>query len=276
LSTSRPGWPPAPPVSLRSPDHDLDLHPDRALDQLAQGRRVGREGPGVGGLDQVEDRRVGDEAALHDLGEAGDEVLPREAAQQVEVADHAGRFVEGADEVLPRGRVDAGLATHRGVHHRQQGGGHVHHPHPAQPGRGDEAAQVGGGPAPDGDHGVGAGEAGRAERLPAGRGDLRGLGPLAVRHRQDRHVVRRAERGEHRLGERGEALRVHDGDPLHPRAEHLADRAGQPVPDHDVVRRRAGHREHRRVVHRSPSSISRATSSGSRPSVSTVRVATAS
>ena len=41
----------------------------------------------------------------------------------------------------------------------------MHHPHAAQPGRGDEAAEVGGRAAPDGDDRVGAGEAGLAELI---------------------------------------------------------------------------------------------------------------
>ena len=59
---------------------------------------------------------------------------------------------------------------------RQQRGRHVHDPDAAQPGRGDEAAEVGGRAAAEGDHRVGAGEAGLAERLPAVGGDRGGLG----------------------------------------------------------------------------------------------------
>ena len=49
---------------------DLGLDPDGALDQLG-GVRAGRGAGGLRvGLDQVEDRRVGDEAGLDDLGHA--------------------------------------------------------------------------------------------------------------------------------------------------------------------------------------------------------------
>ena len=88
--------------------------------------------------------------------------------------------MEGADQVLALGRVDAGLAADGRVDHAEHGGGHGDPAHPAQPGRGDEAGQVGGGAAADADDHVGAGEAGLAERLPAVGGDLGGLGLLGV------------------------------------------------------------------------------------------------
>ena len=63
----------------------------------------------------------------------------------------------------------------------EQRGRHVHDPDAAQPGRRDEAGQVGGRAAADVDDGVGAGEAGLPEHLPAERRDRRELGLLAVR-----------------------------------------------------------------------------------------------
>ena len=101
-------------------------------------------------------------------------------SSDVEVAQHAGRRVERADEVLALGRVDAGLAADGGVDHAEQRRRHVHDADPAQPGRGDEAGEVGRRAAADADDRVGAGEAGLAEHRPEERRDLRGLGRLAV------------------------------------------------------------------------------------------------
>ena len=71
------------------------------------------------GLDQREDLGVGDEAALHHLGQPGAQLRLRQSDQGLEVAQDSGRLVEGADQVLSLGRVDARLAADCGVHHRQ-------------------------------------------------------------------------------------------------------------------------------------------------------------
>ena len=132
-------------------------------------------------LDQVEDGRVGDEAALDDLGHAGDDLVLRQRVQRVEVREDTGRRVERAHQVLALGGVDAGLAADGGVHHAQQAGGHVDDLDAAQPGRGDEAGEVGDGAAADGDDGVGAGEVVLAQHLPAERGHLDVLAFFGVR-----------------------------------------------------------------------------------------------
>ena len=95
-------------------------------------------------------------------------------------AQHGGRRVEGAHQVLAGGGVDAGLAADRGVDHAEQAGRHLHHAHPAQPGGGQEAGQVGDRSPADADDGVGPGQPEPAELLPGAGGDLGGLGRLPV------------------------------------------------------------------------------------------------
>ena len=75
----------------------LDLH--GALDELLGVAPAGRVG-----VEQVEDRAVGDEAALDHLGQPRAELRLGQAGQRVGVGQHGGRRVEGADEVLAGAR----------------------------------------------------------------------------------------------------------------------------------------------------------------------------
>ncbi len=183
-----------------------------------------------------EDLGVGDEAALDHLAEAGDQLGLGQRAEQVEVAEHPGGLVEGADEVLAGAGVDAGLAADRRVDHAEQRRRHVDHPHAAQPGRGDEAADVGGRAAADGDDRVGAGEAGPSQLLPRVGRHLRRLGGLAVGER-DRQQLDVAEAGHHLVGERGQRLGVTDRHPADVGAEGDAHVVEDRVADDDVVGR---------------------------------------
>ena len=110
--------------------------------------------------------------------------------EHVEIAQHSGRLVEGADEVLALGGVDAGLAADGSVDHAEHSRRHVDEPHTAQPARGDEAGEVGRGSAAEADDDVGAGEAELAEDLPAERQHVSRLGLLAVGHLDQVHVER--------------------------------------------------------------------------------------
>ena len=132
------------------------------------------------GVEQVEDRAVGDEAALDHLGQPRAELRLGQAGQRVGVGEDGGRRVEGADQVLAGTGVDAGLAADRGVDHAEQAGRHLHHADAARPGRGEEPGEVGDRSPADAHDGVGAGQPQPAELLPRARGDLGGLGRLAV------------------------------------------------------------------------------------------------
>ena len=194
---------------------DLGLDPDGALDQLGGVRTAGDAAPGRVLLDQLQDGRVGDESGLDDLGETADVVVDRQRVQRGQVAQHPGRGVEGADEVLALGGVDAGLAADRRVDHAEHGRRDGDPAHPAQPGRGDEPGEVGGGAAADADDDITAGEAGLAERLPAVRGDLGGLGLFRVGQLDgDGLVPLVGEVLADRLTGVGQRLGVQDGDAL--------------------------------------------------------------
>jgi hypothetical protein len=249
---------------------------------------MARSGRGAGGdgvgLDQVEDHRVGDEPGLDDLGEAADEVVDREGVQRGEVAEDSGGRVERADEVLAFGGVDAGLAADCGVHHAEHGGRYGDPAHPAQPGRGDEAGEVGGGTAADADDHIGAGEVGLAERLPAVRRDLDGLGLLGIGQLDgDRLVALGRQVLAQRLAGGGQRFRVQYGDALGSGADQAGQLAEELVADEHLVRcgaRGAAYGEPggggggHTVFSSSASITASATSSGVRPSVLTTARAT--
>ena len=144
--------------------------------------------------------------------------------------------MEGADEVLALGGVDAGLAADGRVDHAEHGGGDGDPAHSAQPGRGDEAGQVGGGAAADADDDVGAGEAGLAEGLPAVGGDLGGLGLLRVGQLDgDGLVALLGEVLADRLAGPGQRLGVQYGDPLGRGADQPGQFAEELAADQDLV-----------------------------------------
>ena len=117
----------------------------------------------------------------------------RQGGEDVEVAEHAGRRVEGADEVLALGGVDPGLAADGRVDHAEQRRRDLDDPDPAQPRRRDEAREVGDGAAADADDGVGPGEPGVAERAQSAAATAARLGGLGVGHlgERRRHTPRR-------------------------------------------------------------------------------------
>ena len=196
--------------------------------------------------------------------------------------EHAGRRVEGADEVLALGRVDAGLAADGRVDHAEQRRRHLHDRHPAQPRGSDEAGEVGDGAPADPDDGVGAGEARGPELRPERGGDRGRLGGLGVGHLGDVDgIPPLTQRVGHPGGECGERRRVDDEHPLDVAPEQVGDAVEHARADDDVVvvadgdRRRRACCAHARAASRAATTAS-TISSGVRPAVSTRTVATRS
>ena len=98
-------------------DGDGTLHLGGIDGEVAGGDVDGEEGAQVVG--------VGDEAVLDHLGEAGEEVVAVEGAEEGAVDHHAVGLVEGADLVLEAVEVDARLSAHGGVDGGHEGGGDV-------------------------------------------------------------------------------------------------------------------------------------------------------
>jgi hypothetical protein len=145
--------------------------------------------------------------------------------------------VERADQVLALVDVDRGLPAHRGVGHAEQRGRDQDDLDAAQPGRGDEAGQVGGRSPADADDAVRPGHVVPREPGPQARRDRSGLGRLAVGHGLGVDLVAgRGERAAGRAGDLAEALGVDD----HHGAGAVGDQAGQLAehadPDDHLVR----------------------------------------
>ncbi len=99
---------------------------------------------------------VPNEACLDDFCIAGERLAPGQGVEKGRVSDHQVRLMEGADQVLAVTRIDAGLAAHRAVDLRQQGGGNLDETRTAlENGRG-KAGQVPHRAAAKGDDGFGA------------------------------------------------------------------------------------------------------------------------
>jgi len=125
-------------------------------------RLAGDQGVGVRLL-PGEEGGVIDHPVLEHLGEPGAVFAPIHGRDQGRIDDHAHRLLEGADQVFPSRAVDAGLAAHRRIDHRQQRGRYLHEAHAAHPARGDIAGEIAADAAAEGDDGIAAVDAmGRA------------------------------------------------------------------------------------------------------------------
>ena len=254
--------------------HDVGLHLDRAPHQFGQHLAVDVERRVGVGVEEFEDARVGDEAALDDLGRPGDEITPRQGAQQVEVAHDGGRFVERADEVLALGGVDAGLPADGGVDHAEQRGRHLHDRHPAQPTRRDEPAEVGGRSPTERHDDVGAGEACLTEHRPQAHQHVGGFGRFGIGQFLDEHLTAACPQGFGETGGRVEHHRsVHEQHAGRAVGHHLGHPLEHPASEQQTVGRgdrgEVAHRWSAPVSPVSPARTSSTISSGVRSPVST-------
>ena len=90
--------------------------------------------------------------------------------------------MERAHQVLSRGGIDTGLASHGRIHHRQQRGGGLDDRDSPHPGRGRESGEIGHGPTTQTHHGVAAAKAGPPQAVPQRGQDVELLGGFGIRH----------------------------------------------------------------------------------------------
>ena len=225
---------------------DLSLHAHATFNELAHhgGLRIAH-GLRVC-LNQVKNLGVCDEAALDDLTHAGQQLVLGQGAQGANLAEHRGGRPERADQVLTLGGVNAGLTTHGGVHHAQQGGRNVHHAHAAQPGRRHKAGHVGNSTAAHRHDRVGAGEVVLTEHLPAERRHLVVLCLLGVGNLGTERLVAHGAQVLHdQLTGGTQGTRVNHEHLLRAVTENLGQGAEQVVADENLIvlaRGATGHR----------------------------------
>ena len=102
-------------------------------------------------LENVNQRRVQDQAVLDGLGPPFGQLALAQRGKRLHVGQDCPRLIERADHVLGLGQVDRHLAADGRVHHGGHAGRHLHEGHAAHEGAGDEPAQVAGHAAADGD-----------------------------------------------------------------------------------------------------------------------------
>ena len=130
--------------------HQVPLHGD------APGHHLLWVFPEMLPAQQVQQVPVPDHTVLDDLGTAVGKDVIRESIQGVQVAEDQTGLIEGSGQILAPLQVDGGLAPHRGIHRRQEGGGKLEEGHPPQEGGGGKAGEVPHHAAPQGNQGVGA------------------------------------------------------------------------------------------------------------------------
>ena len=114
--------------ALIRPNH-LRLDLAAAADRMRQCGPVPRhQGINVR-FEPIEKRHISNRAVLDHLGQPCAELPRRQGAQNIEVAHHQLRLVEGTDHVLAQRMIDGRLAPHRRIDLREQGRGHLHKGH---------------------------------------------------------------------------------------------------------------------------------------------------
>ena len=125
-------------------------------------RRLGYDDLRRGGqnisLKEGEQLLAAQNTCLDGLGRPARKDVGGQGLQAACVADHGGGLHEGPSQIFPGGQVDGRLASHRGVHRRQQGGGQLDIFHPPQVQRGGQPRHISSDAAAQRGHAVRAGE----------------------------------------------------------------------------------------------------------------------
>ncbi|MCY1546275.1 hypothetical protein D9M68_822640 [compost metagenome] len=93
-------------------------------------------------LKPEEELFIVDQAVLDHFGIAGGELTGAEGVERRKIGQHQFGLVEGANEVLAMGRIDAGLAADRAIDLRQKRGRHLHEIHATPSNGGGKAGEI--------------------------------------------------------------------------------------------------------------------------------------
>ena len=126
---------------------DLDLRPGRPFDDLGEGTGLHRRGVGPDdrvpvGFERHEQRLVAERRHLHDLAHRGPALSLGEGTEGGDVDDDGRGLVEGAEQVLALGKVDAGLAADGRVDLGDERGRDLDPGHAPQVRGGEEARRI--------------------------------------------------------------------------------------------------------------------------------------
>jgi len=208
--------------------HHLRLDLDAARHRLERRRGLGVEQRGELGFDPREVGGVGEHAVLDRLHQSGATLREGQRRDGLDIGQHRRRRVERADEVLSRRGVHARLSADRGVDHREESGGALHHGHPSHERRGDESGEIADDPAAERDDGRIAPASGVEHAIGDARPRVARLVRLARGHDVDRDGCVRGESEHQRLRvERCDRVVAHDGVVV--RRRGVGDGAREPV-----------------------------------------------
>ena len=102
--------------------------------------------------------RIVENPVFNDLRTAVPENVDGEGVQGVGVAQNQAGLAESAGQILSGRQVNGGFATHRGIHRRQQGGGHLNKADAPKVAGSRESGQVTGDTAAQSDDDIGPGQ----------------------------------------------------------------------------------------------------------------------
>ncbi|MPN35254.1 hypothetical protein SDC9_182751 [bioreactor metagenome] len=112
--------------------HDnLGLVRTRSLDRKRQRFRVAYQQGIQIGLEPLKKGQITNQPVLDHFGDARSQLARRQGIEHTGISQHELRLIEGANHVFAQRVIDRRLATHRGVHLRQQRCGNLDERHAA-------------------------------------------------------------------------------------------------------------------------------------------------
>ena len=245
------------------PLDDAGLHLDRAADRVLAQRHIARSQRRAVALKPGEKGGIPQQPVFHHLAIAREEIAGRQRAKDADVGQHQRGLVEGADQVLAMGGVDAGLAANGTVDLRQKRGRDLHEAHaPAQDG-GGKARKIADHAAAEGNHHVAAFDLFRQQPVDGAGKLIPALRRLARGQGQRRHRDIAKASAERVKVERAHGLirQNRDAGTLQKRRDRLPRALDQPGADAHVIAARAQidmdrltHPRHRHFIPTSPCS----------------------
>ena len=123
--------------------HHGGLDPDRGRDEPGQRGGLAVSKRADAPLDVGEELTVAGGRHLESFGDSIQELRLGQGPEEPGIGEDGSRLAKDSNQVLPVRGVDPGLASHGGVHRREQRGRDRNERHPAEIGRGHEPREVG-------------------------------------------------------------------------------------------------------------------------------------